>query len=81
MAGRPLGTANTTGWRYATIGFRPLILRELDREAKRRKLSRSRVIQDLVEACLREAGKDRVIERAKKRSYGPGRARLTASGS
>ena len=67
--GRPVGTTNTTGWRQATVNLRPLGMDEVDRQAKRAKVSRSAWIQRLVADELGRLGKGKLLERADKKSF------------
>ena len=67
--GRPVGSANTTGWKTASLNLRPAIMDEVDRQAKRAKVSRSGWIQKLVAQELTRLGKDRLLERAEKRTF------------
>ena len=68
-AGRPKGTANTTGWAKCTIAFRPAVLKELSRQATASGLSRSRFVANLVEERLEEMGRGAVVKQAHARSY------------
>ena len=67
--GRPLGSNNTTGWQHRTISFRPAVLREVDRESKRRGISRSGMVNILIHAWLEAEGKGDIWEKAEERHY------------
>ena len=67
--GRPVGSANTTGWKTASLNLRPAIMDEVDRQAKRAKVSRSGWIQALVAQELGRLGKAKLLERAEKRTF------------
>ena len=67
--GRPVGSTNTTGWKTASLNLRPAIMDEVDRQAKRAKVSRSGWIQALVAEELGRLGKGKLLERAEKRTF------------
>lgn len=69
QGGRPVGSTNTTGWKTASLNLRPAIMEEVDRQAKRAKVSRSGWIQRLVAVELGRLGKDKLLERAEKRTF------------
>ena len=69
LGGRPVGSANTTGWKVASINLRPAIMDEVDRQAKRSKVSRSGWVQGLVAQELERLGKRQLVLRAEKRTF------------
>ena len=67
--GRPVGSANTTGWARVTIALRPAVATELARQARAAGLSKSRFVANLIEGVLEEVGKSDLVKKAHERHF------------